>query len=95
MNFFSLLKFFWGVLCILGQPYGIGATIRIGREIRCLPYAVFLCAYIQMGIDDIFPLTNEITHELPNKSTQVLKKNVTMRTKLKYFLTNSKKPFFV
>ena len=28
---------------ILGQPYcGIGATIRIGREILCLPYAGFL-----------------------------------------------------
>ena len=32
---------FWG---ILGPPsYGIGATIRIGREIQCLPYAGFLC----------------------------------------------------
>ena len=31
---------FWG---ILGPPsYGIGATIRIGREIQCLPYAGFL-----------------------------------------------------
>ena len=28
---------FWG---ILGPPsYGIGATIRIGREMLCLPYA--------------------------------------------------------
>ena len=27
---------------MLGPPYcGIGATIRIGREIRCLPYAGF------------------------------------------------------
>ena len=32
---------FW-FLCILGVPYcGIGATIRNGREIRCLPYAEF------------------------------------------------------
>ena len=31
-----------GFLGILGPPYcGIGATIRIGREIRCLPYAGF------------------------------------------------------
>ena len=30
----------WG---ILGPPYcGIGATIRIGREMLCLPYAGFL-----------------------------------------------------
>ena len=30
---------FWG---ILGQPsYGIGATISIGREMLCLPYAGF------------------------------------------------------
>ena len=30
------------VLDILGPPYcGIGATIRIGREILCLPYAGF------------------------------------------------------
>ena len=39
---FPFLIFFL-VLCILGPPYcGIGATIRIGREIRCLPYAGFL-----------------------------------------------------
>ena len=31
---------FWG---ILGPPsYGIGATIRIGQEMLCLPYAGFL-----------------------------------------------------
>ena len=30
---------FWG---ILGPPYyGIGATIRIGQEMLCLPYAGF------------------------------------------------------
>ena len=35
---------FWGfgVLGILGPSYcGIGATIRIGREMLCLPYAGF------------------------------------------------------
>ena len=31
-----------GFLGILGRPsYGIGATIRIGREMLCLPYAGF------------------------------------------------------
>ena len=30
-------------MCIHGPPYsGIGATIRIGREIQCLPYMGFL-----------------------------------------------------
>ena len=37
----SVFKYFL-VLCILGPPYcGIGATLRIGREIQCLPYAGF------------------------------------------------------
>ena len=36
--FFKKIRF-WG---ILGPPsYGIGATIRIGREMLCLPYAGF------------------------------------------------------
>ena len=40
--FFQFFKKF-GFLGILGPPYcGIGATIRIGREILCLPYAGFL-----------------------------------------------------
>ena len=40
--FFPFLPFFW-FLCILGSPYGgIGATIRIGREVQCLPSAGFL-----------------------------------------------------
>ena len=35
--------FYAGFLGILGLPYcGIGATIRIGREMLCLPYAGFL-----------------------------------------------------
>ena len=39
-DFFRFFKFcFWG---ILGPPYcGICATIRIGREMLCLPYAGF------------------------------------------------------
>ena len=41
---FSLFQNFL-VLGILGPPYcGIGATIGIGREMLCLPYAgFFLC----------------------------------------------------
>ena len=47
---FEFLRFWWffpffkqfGFSAILGPPYcGIGATIRIGREILCLPYAFF------------------------------------------------------
>ena len=44
MIFFPFFKKI-GFLCILGPPYcGIGATIRIGREMLCLPYAGFLDA---------------------------------------------------
>ena len=40
--FFWFFKKIW-FLGILGPPsYGIGATIRIGREMLCLPYAGFL-----------------------------------------------------
>ena len=39
--FFPFFKKFV-FLAILGPPYcGIGATIRIGREMLCLPYAGF------------------------------------------------------
>ena len=39
-DFFCFKKI--GFLGILGLPYcGIGATIRIGREMLCLPYAGF------------------------------------------------------
>ena len=42
--FFKKIMF----LGILGPPYcGIGATIRIGREMRCLPYAGFF--FLNMG----------------------------------------------
>ena len=39
-------------LSILGPPYcGIGATIRIGREMLCLPYAgFFLTALARQGL---------------------------------------------
>ena len=41
MNFSVKKKYVF--LGILGPPYcGIGATIRIGREMLCLPYAGFL-----------------------------------------------------
>ena len=40
---FSVFQKKSGVWGILGPPsYGIGATIRIGREMLCLPYAGFL-----------------------------------------------------
>ena len=39
---FFCFKIFFSFLCILGPPYcGIGATIRIGWDIRCLPSAGF------------------------------------------------------
>ena len=39
-----------GFLGILGPPYcGISATIRIGRETLCLPYAGFLSGHISGG----------------------------------------------
>ena len=42
LNYFSVFQTIW-FLGILGPSYcGIGATIRIGREILCLPYAGFL-----------------------------------------------------
>ena len=50
LDVFEFLRFGWffpffkkfGFLGILGPPYcGIGATIRIGREMLCLPYAGF------------------------------------------------------
>ena len=35
---------------ILGQPYcGIGATIRIGQAMLCLPYAGFLSVCLMAG----------------------------------------------
>ena len=52
LDIFEFSRFWWfffpffkkiGFLGILGQPYrGIGATICIGREMLCLPYAGFL-----------------------------------------------------
>ena len=36
---------------ILGPPYcGIGATIRIGREMLCLPYAGFLLSRLHSSV---------------------------------------------
>ena len=40
-----------GFLGILGPPsYGIGATIRIGREMLCLPYAGFFFVNLPSAI---------------------------------------------
>ena len=45
---FALLAGFFG---ILGPPYcGIGTTIRIGREMLCLPHAVFFFKVISLLI---------------------------------------------
>ena len=44
---FSVFQKKIGFLGILGPPsYGIGATIRIGREMLCLPYAGFLFVHL-------------------------------------------------
>ena len=40
-----------GFLGILGPPYGgIGATIRIGREILCLPCAGFFLDHSELAV---------------------------------------------
>jgi hypothetical protein len=45
-----------GFLAILGPPYrGIGATIRIGQEMLCLPYAGFFFYNILYRITYIEP----------------------------------------
>ena len=36
-------NYFFCWFCLGSPSYGIGATIRIGREILCLPYAGFFC----------------------------------------------------
>ena len=57
LNVFELLRFGWffpffkifGFLAILCPPYrGISATIRIGREMLCLPYAGFLLDWLEL-----------------------------------------------
>ena len=39
-------KFFFCRFCLGPPSYGIGATIRIGREMLCLPYAGFFKSFI-------------------------------------------------
>ena len=54
----SVFQKFW-VLGILGPPFcGIGATIRIGREIRCLPYAGF---FYKPCIASLFPIQQSLS----------------------------------
>ena len=49
-SFFQFFKKI-GFLGILGPPYcGIGATIRIGQEMFCLPYAGFFLT----GLGNVF-----------------------------------------
>ena len=50
---FSVFQKIW-VLVILGSPFcGIGATIRIGREMLCLPYAGFLVLVLNKKYFDV------------------------------------------
>ena len=43
----------FGFSAILGPPYCVtGATIRIGREMLCLPYAGFFFCATGMGDED-------------------------------------------
>ena len=58
---FSIFFSSIGFLGILGPPsYGIGATIRIGREMLCLPYAGFfdlfkeISSFVKLDVDDNF-----------------------------------------
>ena len=43
--------FFW--FCLGPPSYGIGATIRIGREMLCLPYAGFLIESFPNSLEEI------------------------------------------
>ena len=47
-QFFKKIRFFG----ILGPPYcGIGATIRIGRDMLCPPYAGFFIYLLDKGVE--------------------------------------------
>ena len=51
-----------GFLGIFGQPYcGIGATIRIGREMLCLPYAGFFTRYFTLFVIQSLNLFSLVT----------------------------------
>ena len=48
---FPIVQKNW-VFGILGPPYcGIGATIRIGRDMLCPPYAGFFIYLLDKGVD--------------------------------------------
>ena len=79
----SVFQFFL-VFGILGPPYcGIGATIRIGREILCLPYAGFflstlnllayeaICTYIQTNSNHELTKTAAPFKMSPNVQNEV------------------------
>ena len=56
---FTVFQKNW-VFGILGPPYcGIGATIRIGREMLCLPYAGFLIT--SPVLSQYFPSTLQVS----------------------------------
>ena len=53
---FSVFQKKNGFLGILGPPYcGIGATIRIGREMLCLPYTGFFFENVQKKVPKKLP----------------------------------------
>ena len=60
-DFFPFFKKF-GFFGILGPPYcGIGATIRIGREMLCLPYAGFFVGPV--GLFEIWRSATTLNYE--------------------------------
>ena len=61
-RFFPFFKKKNGFLDILGPPYhGIGATIRIGREMLCLLYVGFFYYYLHTLIGLVFPVCDFVS----------------------------------
>ena len=56
-----------GFLGILGPPYcGIGATIRIGREMLCVPYAGFFANIVGKLMAPTLQKTLTFNHDIIN-----------------------------
>ena len=76
-----ILQFFKkiGFLGILGPPYcGIGATIRIGREMLCLPYAGFFLDILKAAC-----LSFDWVPKLIQKSFQTMEHKLVQRCETK------------
>ena len=73
---FSVFQKNW-VFGILDSPYcGICATIRIGQEMLCLPYAGFLSIYSRIGflfINTYFSLIWEKINKIVKASSMLMK----------------------